>query len=90
MKIYPRKKAKGTDHNRLLRGPASCCLPGNLFNYRSVDYFISCFLKAGNNCLDDDPKDSKVSRMEAHEAYQTLLKLLRAKNRFLGKMKKNQ
>ena len=35
---------------------------------------------------DEEEKDKNVTKMDAHEAYQVLLKILRAKNKFLKKL----
>ena len=35
---------------------------------------------------DEAEKDKNVTKMEAHEAYQVLLRILRAKNKFLKKI----
>ena len=50
----------------------------------SVNFGKQIFFNPNTNNCADDNKDGKVSRMDAHEAYQILLKVLRAKNRFLA------
>ena len=35
---------------------------------------------------DEGEEDKNVTKMDAHEAYQVLLKILRAKNKFLKKI----